>query len=333
MFDHHPLTDEKGALTLEQDAIGIDVGGTKTAYGLYDSERKLITKRRRPSTKEHTPEQFFDEIVRNINELLQAHHLTFHSLRGIGIGMPSYVSFEEGYIVKTTNLTNIKDFAAREYMLAKLGRSVPVVLDNDGHTGALAEHAYGAGRGFSNMLYCPVSTGISSGIIINNKLFRGRYGWAGESGHMLITPGEGIRCGCGNRGCAMSWCSGSMIVRHIQRWIEAGEKTLMTDLAGTPDRITTLHLNEAWEKNDAMAQKALEQMARYLAVWLYNLYVTLNINCYVFGGGLVGLGEKLFGRVRALFDAYNQNNQPVYFRFAELGEDHGIVGAAELLFE
>jgi len=317
---------------VEQFALGIDVGGTKTAYGLYDSERNLVTKRRRPSDKNHTPEQFFDEMIRNINEMLRAQGLTADSLRGIGIGMPSYIHFEKGYIVKTSNLTNIKDFAARDYMLSKLGRNVRVVLDNDGHIGALAEHKYGAGRGFDHMLYCPVSTGISSGIIIGNKLFRGRYGWAGESGHMIVTPGQGIECGCGNRGCAMSWCSGGMIVRHIRQWIQAGEQTLMTELAGTPEQITTVHLNEAWEKNDAMARKALEQMAQYMAVWLFNLYVMLNINCYVFGGGLVGMGEKLFGRVRALFDAYNQNDQPVYFRCAELGDDFGIVGATELLF-
>ena len=317
---------------MEQYVIGIDVGGTKTAYGLYDSKRNLIAGRRRLSNKEHSSEQFFDEIVLNINEMLAERHIPMNSLRGVGIGMPSYIQYEQGRIVKTSNLTNIKDFAAREYLRAKLSRFIRVILENDARTSALAEHKYGAGRGFANMLYCPVSTGISSGIIIENKLFRGTYGWAGESGHTIITPGQGIECGCGNRGCMMSWCSGGMIVKHIQQWIEAGEQTLMTDLAGSPENITTVHLNEALEQNDAMAQKALEQMAHYMAVWLFNLYVTLNINCYVFGGGLVGMGEKLFGRVRALFDAYNQNDQPVFFRYAELSEDCGMIGAAELVF-
>ena len=322
----------KGASAMEQFALGIDVGGTKTAYGLYDSGRNIVTKRRRPSNKELTPAQFFDEMVVNIHEMLQGEGLTVDSLRGIGIGMPSYINFEEGHIVKTSNLTNLKDFAAKEYLLTKLGRGVRVIIDNDAHIGALAEHKYGAGRGFDNMLYCPVSTGISSAIIVDNKLFRGRYGWAGESGHAIITPGQGIECGCGNRGCLMSWCSGAMIIKHIQQWIRAGEETAMVALAGTPEEITTVHLNEAWEQNDAMARRALEQMAQYMAVWLYNLYVTLNIDCYVFGGGLLGMGDKLFGRVRTLFDAYNQNERPVYFRSAELGEDFGIVGATELLF-
>ncbi|GHV25895.1 glucokinase [Clostridia bacterium] len=317
---------------MEQYAIGIDVGGTKTAYGLFDSGKTLLSKRRHQSDKNSSPEAFFDEIVRNVNEILSENNLTVTSLRGIGIGMPSYINFEEGHIVKTSNLTNIRDFAAKEYLHARLGRDVRIIIDNDAHTAAIAEHKYGAGRGFDNMLYCPVSTGISSGIIIDGKLFRGRYGWAGESGHMIITPGQGIECGCGNRGCLMSWCSGGMITRHIQRWIDNGEDTLMLSLAGTADQITTVQLNQAWEMNDPMARKALEQMAQYMAVWLYNLYVLLNINCYVFGGGLVEMGDKLFWRIRELFDAYNQNDQPVYFRFAELNQDYGIIGATELLF-
>jgi len=55
-------------------------------------------------------------------------------------------------------------------------------------------------------------------------------------------------------------------------------------------------------------------MARYLALWIYNVYVLLNINCYVFGGGLLNLGDRLFPKVRAYFDQYNDNDAPVYFR-------------------
>ena len=74
-------------------------------------------------------------------------------------------------------------------------------------------------------------------------------------------------------------------------------------------------------------------MARYMAVWTYNLYVLLNINCFVFGGGLLNFGDRLFPRVRELFDAYNDNDMPVYFKEAELGNDFGIIGAAELMFQ
>jgi glucokinase len=247
------------------------------------------------------------------------------------------ILFEEGRIVKTSNLTKIHDFPARSYLMGKLG-GLRVLLDNDSHTGVLAEYRFGSGRGFDHMLSCPVGTGISSGIIICGRIFRGRYGWAGESGHMIVTPGEGIECGCGNRGCIMSWCSGSMIVKHIRRWIEAGEKTSMTDIAGGADQITCHHLDTAFRDGDPMAVRAIDQMIRHLGLWTYNLYVTLNINCFVFGGGLIkmgrGLGDNrdLLARMYEVFERYNRNNMPVYFKEADLGGDFGIIGAAELLF-
>jgi glucokinase len=245
------------------------------------------------------------------------------------MGMPSFILYDQGYIVKTSNLVKLKDFPARSWLSERMG--IPVVLDNDARAAGLAEHRFGAGRGFDNMLYCPVSTGIASALIIGGRPFRGSYGWAGETGHMIATPGEGLECGCGNRGCYMSWCSGSMIVKHIRQWIAAGEKTIMTELAGGEDRIDSIVLEEAYDRGDPMAIKALTQMAHWLGVWFYNLYVSYNVNCFVLGGGLVKMGEKLLAPVRRNFDAYNHDKQPVYFKIAECVEHCGVLGAAELV--
>jgi glucokinase len=317
---------------MKQYAIGIDVGGTKIAYGLFDSDRNLVDRRRALSNATFSAEQFFDKIVDDIYILLDTNNLNLVNVRGIGIGMPSYVLFEEGKIVMTSNLTKIADFPAKTYLLKKLGEDVRIIIDNDGHTGALAEHRHGAGRGFHHMLYCPVSTGISSGIIINDELFRGRYGWSGESGHMIVNPDEGIMCGCKNKGCLMSYCSGSMIVKHILNKIEQGEQTIMVELADGKENISAEHIAKAHTMKDEMAIWAVTQMAKYLGIWCYNLYTTLNINCFIFGGGLVKFGEMLFDPVRQVFKSYNHNEFPVYFKFAELGDDFGIIGAVELLF-
>jgi len=311
--------------------IGIDVGGTKTAYGVFDEERKILATRRHSSNPKLAPEEFFDVIVENIQALCTECNIAPSELCGVGIGMPSFIHFDEGRIIKTVNLTRLKDFRARDYLQRELGRDIQIVLDNDSHTGALAEHRHGAGRNFQHMLYCPVSTGISSGIIIDGRLFHGSYGWSGESGHMIVTPGEGIMCGCENVGCLMSWCSGSMIVKHVQSWINSGEKTLMTELAGSMDTITTEHIGECFVRGDALATRAVEQMTTFMAVWIYNLYVTLNINCFVFGGGLLNMKGNLLDRIKDKFDAYNKNDMPVYFKTAELGENFGIIGAAELI--
>ena len=172
-----------------------------------------------------------------------------------------------------------------------------------------------------------VSTGIGSGIIIDGKLFRGSYGWAGESGHMLASPGEGVLCGCGNRGCFMSYASGRYIPRHLKIRMLEGEKSSLEE-AGDLNGEALL---AAYEAGDALAEEMLDSMAHYLAVCLYNIYQMLNIHVFVFGGGLTNFGAPLFERVRREFDHYNRIPVPVEFRFAELKKDFGIVGAAELV--
>ena len=82
-----------------------------------------------------------------------------------------------------------------------------------------------------------------------------------------------------------------------------------------------------------MAKELVDQMAQYMAVCIFNIYQLLNINLFVFGGGLVNFGEVLFGPMRDIFDGYNHIPQPVYFRFAALEQDFGIIGAAELVKE
>lgn len=334
---------------MEQYTIGIDIGGTKVAYGLFDNQKHILMRKTHPSNVSYSPEEFFDDIATNIQEIVSGNHLERENIRGVGIGMPSFILFEEGKIIKTSNLTNIHDFQARYYLMDKLA-GIRVVIDNDSHTAAIAEYRYGAGRGFNNILYSAVGTGISTGIIIDGSLFRGRYGWAGETGHMIVTPGEGIMCGCGNRGCIMSWCSGSMIIKHIKEWIDAGEKSNITSFADN-EQLNCNHLVDAYNSGDSLSRRAIIQMVTFLGIWSYNLYVTLNINCFIFGGGLLKMyrslkdggpvsGGKiggLTGAMKEVFDKYNKNSMPVYFKEAELsnstcGDDFGIIGANELLF-
>ena len=315
---------------MEQYTIGIDVGGTKTAYGVFDRQKNLIRRLTHKSEADCSPEAFFDLIAANVRELLSDSDLAMKDLLGIGLGMPSFILYDEGYIIKTSNLTRIKNFPARSYLSEKL-EGVQVILDNDARAAGMAECRYGAGRGFENMFFCPLSSGISSSLFIGGRPFRGSYGWAGESGHMIATPGEGLLCGCGNRGCYMSWCSGAMIVQHIRNWIAAGEKTLMTEMAGASENIDSIILERAYDSGDPMAVKALNQMIHWLGVWFFNLYVTFNVNCFVLGGGLVNMGEKLLGPIRLAFDNYNHDERPVHFKIAECGENCGILGAAELV--
>ncbi len=310
---------------------GIDVGGTKVAMGVFGEDKTLLAKRKFPSDPELSGEEFFQHTVSVLKDLLEELSLPLSGLSGVGVGLPSMVRYPQGEVVICAMLPALNGFGVKA-CLEGLLPGVPVEVDNDAHCAALAESRHGAGTGRRHMLYCPVSTGLSSGIILDGRLFRGSSGFAGESGHTILTPGAGIPCGCGNQGCVQSYCSGGMIVRHIRQWIAQGETTLMTQLAGSPEKIDARHLEMAARAGDPMALRALDQMALYLGVWVFNLYMTLNIDCFVFGGGLVNMGDLLFGRVRKVFDSYLHTGEQVDFLFAQCGQDAGILGALELLF-
>ena len=309
----------------EKYIIGIDAGGTKIAYGLFDGGGTLLQRFQHPTDIEADGPALSDQIAAQVEKILDGRGLRKTQLQGVGICMPSYTNSEEGYIYMTSAMVNVRDFAMRDYLQKKL--SVRVELDNDANAAALAEHRQGAGRGLRHMVYMAVSTGIGSGIIINGELFRGSYGLAGESGHMLITPDEGVACGCRNRGCFMSWAGGRYVPRHVKIRMLQGTQS---DMEKVQD-LSCVELLESYNRGDALAEEMVQNMAHYIGVCVFNIYELLGISTFVFGGGLTKFGPILFDRVRAEFDRYNHIDLPVEFRFAQLKQDFGIIGAAELV--
>jgi len=304
--------------------IGIDVGGTKVAYGLFRCDGKIADRFQHFADPDTDGPAFSDTLIENIKAILKKNDLAFDQLTGIGVCMPSFIKLETGYVFITSALPRIKDFAMRDYLEARL--PTRIVLENDANGAALAEHRRGAGRNARHMVYIVIGTGFGSGIIIDGKIFQGSYGAAGECGHMLATPDEGVMCGCENKGCFMSHISGRHIPARVKQGLQMGVKSVLT-----PETADGPRLLEAYRSGDLLAQQLVEQMAHYLAVCVFNLYQMLNIDTFVFGGGLTAMGDVLFNRMREEFDRFNHISLPIHFKLAELKEDVGIIGAAEIL--
>ena len=304
--------------------IGVDAGGTKVAYGLFNEAGKLVDRFQHATDPGADGPEFADTLVENIKLIITKNDLTFDMLAGVGIGMPSFINNKDGFIYMTSSMTRIKNFPMREYMEAKL--PVRIVLDNDANTAALAEFRHGAGQGTRHMVYVVIGTGLGCGLIIDGKVFSGSYGAAGESGHMLITPDRGTMCGCENPGCFMSYVAGRNLSERIRIESDSGVESV---LSGSD--VTGVKLLQAYNINDSLAVKQINDMAHYLAVHVYNIYQLLNIDTFIFGGGLTGLGDALFIKMREEFDKYNHIPFPVSFKQAELKEDIGIIGAAEIV--
>ncbi len=315
-------------------SVGIDVGGTKIAFGLFDKNRKLIGKRTILTRQDQTPDIFFNNLATEAQILCEENVVDVKTLAGIGVGMPGFIRRQDGYVFKNTNIPSLHGCMAKEFISEAFG-GIRVELDNDTHVAALAESRQGAGSGVDNMLYCAVSSGIASAPIIDGNLFRGTYGFSGESGHMIITPDQGLLCECGKRGCFMSWCSGIMIAKHVQNWIQDGEPTVMTEFVDDVGEITTKEIAKAWRMDDPLATRAVKQMQRFFALWFYNLYLFTNISFFVLGGGLLKMGDDFWETIVSEFNALSCDTSsecPVSIMPALLGEDFGIIGANELLY-
>lgn len=309
--------------------VGIDVGGTKVAYGLFDEEYRLLKRLEIPSRPEIPAEAMMDEIIDGVDVLLAAGNSGRGDLAAVGACFPSFINHREGRVIYTVNLPNWVGLPIQDMLSQRLG--APVEVDNDANVAALAEHRQGAGQGADNMIYITISTGIGGGLIINNQLFRGSHGMAGEIGHMLVSDKYGFSCGCGNPGCVESISSGTNMARYAAMRIAEGAESSISRYAGGGE-ITTRHIGKALAENDPLAIETVDHAAEYLGRLFESLYQVLDIDLIVYGGGAVKVGPRLMERSISRFNEMCKYGAefPVTFAPARLGDDTGIIGAALL---
>lgn len=311
--------------------MGIDVGGTKTMYGVFDDRMNLVRVIQRSTDKEFTPEQMMDQMTAHMSELLQGAGIAPEEVRGVGAAFPSHIDFNRGVIIETCDIPQLNNVPVREMLEKRIG--APVWLDNDCNAKALAEHRLGAGRGHRDMIYVDISTGIGGGLILNGDLYRGIHGAAGEIGHMFVSDSLGYPCGCGVTGCVQSISSGPNMAKYAINSIKEGYESSILRYAGTLSRIDMVAVGRAFAENDALAIEVAERGAEYLGRMFQSLYQIFDINVFVLGGGVMKLGARFMDMITASYRRYSQMElkYPAHFLSAELGDNTGMIGAALLV--
>jgi glucokinase len=249
---------------------------------------------------------------------------------GVGCGGP--LDPKTGMIMEPPNLPGWVDVPLVKILQDALG--IPVYLDNDANAAALGEHRFGAGRGVENMVYLTISTGIGGGIIIGNKLYQGQNGNAGEIGHMSLAI-NGRPCNCGSRGCLEAYASGTNIAARAREAVGAGEKSLLTELAGSPDNISGETIMAAMQAGDSVATRIWDETMEILGAGIANVINIFNPQRVVLGGGITNFGDLLFGPIRriALSRAMGPLAQVAEIVPAQLGGQVGVLGAAAVALE
>jgi predicted NBD/HSP70 family sugar kinase len=202
-----------------------------------------------------------------------------------------------------------------------LGLGLPVLVGNEAHLGARAEHERGAGIGFRNLVYLHGDVGVGGGIIVGDRLLDGDGGYGCELGHMLVNPYDGRPCGCGSHGCLEA---------------EVGERALL-DTAGRPElwgREAIRTVVDAAGHGDASARDAVDRIGDWLGIGVVNLINLFNPGVVIFGGMLreVYPGATAQVRNRVARNVLPVSRERVQLRVSALGDDATLVGAAELAF-
>ena len=306
--------------------VGVDIGGTKVAAGVVDENGRILAylKRETPSADPAATE---DTIAAVVQELAAA-----HPVEAVGLGAAGFIDEQRSTVLFAPNLA-WRDEPLRADVQRRV--DLPVIVENDANAAAWAEYRFGAGRGQHEMVCVTVGTGIGGGLVLGGQLYRGRFGIAGEFGHMRVVP-DGRPCGCGNRGCWEQYASGNALLR------EAREAAMSAPLAarlllglgdGTPEGIRGPAVTAAARRGDPMALGAFREVGRWLGQGLADLAAVLDPGCFVIGGGVSEARDVLFEPVRAAFAAAlsGGGHRPLAeIRLAQLANDAGLVGAADL---
>lgn len=212
---------------------------------------------------------------------------------------------------------------------------LPVWIHRDGNLAAFAETRFGPNAGAQDLVYVTVSTGIGGGIVMNGRMAAGARGGAGEVGHMTVMPG-GPKCGTGCDGCVEAVASGTALAARARERIEAGERSLVLELAGGSTKaITARVVLQAAAAGDAMANDILDTAIFYLGITLGSLLNAFDPEVLVLGGGvahaLKPYWERLMEAVRT--HALRRYGEYPPIKLTTLGDDVSLMGAAAYAFE
>lgn len=310
----------------DQVVAGIDIGGTKIAIALEYINGARIGVEYLPAQSGVDPYLVIETVFEAIEQKLKECN---GFLVGIGIGCPAPLDIEKGLVLSPSNMQNWVEFPVVD--LFKKRFRVPVVLDNDANVAALGESVYGAGRGYKNIVYVTVSTGIGGGIIIEGEVYHGVCRGAGEIGHTIVKP-DGIRCNCGTIGCVESICAGVHIARRARERIMAGEPSLMSELSPNLKDLSAKTVVDAVRKGDKVAIEIWDETCRYLAIGIANSISLLAPEAVIIGGGISAAGELLMEPLRRLMPEFVSMipADKINILQAKLGRESGVSGALVL---
>jgi glucokinase len=311
--------------------IGIDLGGTTVKFAILTVEGEIQQKWSIETDIQNEGKHIVPNIIKSINHRLNLYRLSANDFLGIGMGSPGLVDREKGTVIGAYNLnwTNLQ--SVKEQI--ESGTGIPFFIDNDANVATLGERWKGAGENGKDVVFVTLGTGVGGGIISDGILIHGKWGAAGEIGHIIVEP-NGYQCTCGNQGCLETVASATGVIRLARDLSEEFSGTSeLKWLIDDGQEVTAKTVFDQAKRGDKFALIVLNKFYFYLGLACGNIANVLNPEFIVIGGGVSAAGEMLLNGVKEYFQkfAFPQVRKSTKIKLALLGNDAGVIGAASLV--
>ncbi len=313
-------------------AIGIDIGGTNTKFGVVDQKGHILQQDRLLTDGPEGVEDFIDELHDKLVPMINKNG-GMKNFSGIGIGAPNG-NYYTGNIEYAANLKwrGIIPFASM--VSEKLG--LPVKLTNDANAAAMGEMMYGCAKGIKHFITITLGTGVGSGIIIDGKIVLGHDGFAGELGHTIIRPGGRMHKGTGIKGTLESYASATGVRETALELLAENpdEESLLRDYS--INDLTSQSVYECAMKGDKIANDIFEFTGQILGEALANFVMFSSPEAIILFGGLTKAGDLIMNPTKQAMEAnlIQVFKNKVKLLYSDLQEaDAAILGASALVWD
>ena len=312
-------------------AIGIDIGGTGTKFGIVDRDGNVLFSGEMSTKKHKEIEGFIDELHGHLGELIEKAG-GIGRIRGIGVGAPNG-NFYTGTIEYAPNLPWNGIIPIAKMMSDKF--QLPVTLTNDANAAAIGEMMYGAAKGMRDFIMITLGTGVGSGIVANGQVMYGHDGFAGELGHTIVIPDGRMHQGTGKRGSLESYASATGVRLTA---LEMLENSTEDSLLRTADKETldSKVVYDAAIKGDKLAMEIFEFTGKILGLALANAVMFSSPEAIILFGGLTKSGDLILKPTRKhmeenLIQVFQNKVKILVSHLKE--SDAAILGASALAWE
>lgn len=310
-------------------ALGIDIGGTNTKFGIVNHRGEILEKGTMKTTGYDTVIDFIDALYNNIQILLQK--LPDISVVGIGIGAPN-ANYYKGTIEHAPNLSWKGTIPFSKLITEKFGKDCRIT--NDANAAALGELMYGAARGMKDFIMITLGTGVGSGIISNGQLIYGHDGFAGELGHCIVKPGGRKHWSTGSEGSLEAYASATGISITAKKLRAEFPNSLLNNFPEEVINAQTVY--ECAEKGDEIAIEVFRYTGQILGQALANFVMFSSPEAILLFGGVIKAGDYILKPTKLHME---KNLLPIFrdkvkLVTSELNEaDAAILGASALVWE